>query len=184
MEGHALHAAEVLLARVHNPSDRAVLVHPVIVATSVGGVGGPMGGDGANIAAMDRAILVEQTGAPTVLAGGQSECIYEEAPFKCRPRILRIDTDSQFDILVNDLKIGNRSQLVDNLPVPVELFKGQGFDLGPYVALAEPFQDIGLYFTNLHKFDARRILKIELDVEVYDRLDAAPPELPHHGTTT
>jgi hypothetical protein len=172
MRGHVMHTAEVFLARVHNPSKQAVLVRPVLIAADVGG-------HGANVVAMDRAIPLAPSTEPIVIAGDQWAVACEEAPFKCRPRILRIDSDSKFDVLVRDLKVGNRGQITNGSSIPIELFK-DGFDLGSGVSLAEPYQDIAVTFMNAHKFDARRIFKIELDVEVYDRLDhiVAQPDAP------
>lgn len=172
MRGHVLGVAEVLVVHVHNPSKATVRCRPVLIATTVMDAG-------ASVTGLGRAIEVPLSFPPVSIAPERQVTIMEEAPFKCRPRILRIETDpepektSSFDLLLDDIKVGNRSHVLT--AVPIELFK-KGFDLGPSMVIAEPYQDIGIRIVNTHPLVEHRILRVELDVEVYDRLDHIPPK--------
>jgi len=166
MRGHVVHVVEVVLIRVHNPSSHAVPFRPVLVASAVGV-------DGANFYGMEPA-MPPPPHEPIRLAPSESLVVIETMPFRCRPRILQIVTDSNFDVIVDEIKIGNRSQFTGLSSVPVELFR-DGYDLGANTASAEARQNFALNFTNTDKTNNRFIHKIALEVEVFERLDHIPP---------
>jgi hypothetical protein len=157
--------AESILCAVHNPSKkswRASLTCSGDAAETMDNVHSqlPLGALACELGVPQTHFVVQ----PSRKRGVGKQSFEMMSPYCCRPRRLWIRSDSQLDLLVEDIKVGNRSQLVSADPLPVESFDGIGLSLDT-VAIAQSFS---LHFINRSKKPRWVEIEVEADVVTFD----------------